>query len=263
MRYWISAALLLAACQQSKQLAYEGADSKTEAAKIEHGKRLTYILDCTGCHGENFEGTDMADKPEDGAMYAPNVTLLVGGYSDAELERLIRRGVPKDGRELWFMPVESFQFLGDQDLASIIAYLRTLKPSGKALPPFKINKVEQKDVDSGVLGNAQAQIRKYHADQPVEMGHQYARGRYIAQTACTGCHNNALQGWPDFTPDLDIAGAYSKPELVQLLTNGQGKQGKDVGPMSQIARRNFAKLTAGEREAVVDYVLARANRPQP
>jgi len=105
MRYWMSAALLLAACQQSSQVSYEGADTKNDAEKVALGKRLTYILDCTGCHGENFQGTNMADKPEDGAMYAPNVTLLLSKYSDAQLDQLIRHGKPKDGREFWFMPV--------------------------------------------------------------------------------------------------------------------------------------------------------------
>lgn len=263
MRHWmIAAALLSASCQQKPQLSYEGADYKTDVAKIAHGKRLTYILDCTGCHGENFEGTDLADKPEDGAMYAPNVTLLASKYSDSEFDRLLRHGVPKDGRALWFMPVESFQFLSDADLAALSAYLRTLKPAGKALPPFKVNKVERKDVDAGILGNAQQQIRKYRDGPPPDLGPRHAWGHYLAQTACTGCHNNALQGWPNFTPSLDIAGAYSKPELTQLLTDGRGKAGKDVGPMSRVARRNFSRLTPREREAIVDYVIARANRPQ-
>ena len=263
MRYWMSAALLLAACQQSSQVSYEGADTKNDAEKVVLGKRLTYILDCTGCHGENFQGTNMADKPEDGAMYAPNVTLLLSKYSDAQLDQLIRHGKPKDGREFWFMPVESFQFLSDEDFSAIVAYLRTLKPAGKELPPFKINAVEQKDVDAGILGNAQQQIHKYRDGPPVDLGPKHAWGHYLAQTACTGCHNNALQGWPNFTPNLDIAGAYSKAELIQLLTDGKGKQGKDVGPMSRVARRNFSRLTPREREAIVDYVLARANRKQP
>src|SRR3954447_548894 len=120
MRHFAIAVLLLVACQpRAAKLSYEGGDYKTDATKVEHGKRLTYILDCTGCHGENLQGTDMAEKPEDGAMYAPNVTLLVSKYSDAELDRLIRHGRPRDGRELWFMPVESFQFLSDQDFAAI------------------------------------------------------------------------------------------------------------------------------------------------
>ena len=102
----------------------------------------------------NLQGTNLADKPQDGAMYAPNITLLIPRYSDADLEKLLRHGVPRDGRQFWFMPVESFQFLSDRDLAAIVAYLRTFKPAGQALPPFKFNSVEQKDVDTGVLGNA-------------------------------------------------------------------------------------------------------------
>lgn len=268
MRIWGAAFLILAACHQPAkspvevaQLSYDGADYKTQAAKVAHGKRLADVLDCTGCHGANLQGTNLADKPEDGVMYAPNVTLLLGRYTDADLDRLIRHGVPKDGREFWFMPVESFQFLSDADLTALIAYLRTIKPGGKPLPTFKFNAVEHKDVEQGLLGNAQAQIRKYRESPPIDLGPQHAWGHYLVETTCTACHNNALQGWPNFTPNLDIAGAYSKTELTRLLTTGQSKTGKDVG-MSSVVRRQFSHLTSREREGIVDYVIARANRPQ-
>ena len=52
----------------------------------------------------------------------------------------------------------------------------------------------------------------------------------------------------------------SKAELMRLLTTGESKTGKEVG-MSQVARRNYSHLTRREREAIVDYILARANRP--
>ena len=84
----------------------------------------------------------------------------------------------------------------------------------------------------------------------------------MVQTTCTACHNNALQGWEGFTPNLDIAGTYSKEELTRLLTTGEGKVKKDLGMMSGVARNSFSKLTPRERDAIVDYVLARANRPQ-
>jgi mono/diheme cytochrome c family protein len=258
----IAAALLIAACQQKPaQLTYEGADYKDATAKVAHGKRLAVILDCAGCHGPNLQGEDMADKPEDGAMYSPNITLKVPTYSDAQLDRLIRHGVPRDGREFWFMPVESYQFLSDADLDALTAYLRTVRPAGKPLPAFKFNPVEKKDVDQGLMGNAQTQIVKYRDEPPVDLGPQHAWGRYMVQTTCTACHNNALQGWTNFTPDLDIAGTYSKAELTRLLTTGASKTGKDVG-MSRVARRQFSHLTARERAAIVDYILARANRPQ-
>jgi hypothetical protein len=152
--------------------------------------------------------------------------------------------------------------LSDRDVAAIIGFVRSFRPAGKPLPPFKFNRAEQKDVDSGIMKDAAAQIAKYRRNPPLDMGPQFERGRYIVKTTCTACHNNALQGWPNWTPNLDIAGAYSKVELTQLLTNGKGKSGKDVGLMSGIARAHFSHLTPREREAVVDYVLARANRPQ-
>lgn len=264
MRNFACATLLLAAsCHpRSPQLSYEGSDYRNDAAKIAHGRRLTHTLGCTGCHGSDLRGKDMSDKAEDGAMFSPNLTLLVAKYNDADFERLFRKGVPKDGREFWFMQVESYQFLSDSDLAALIAYLKTLKPGGEVRPPFKFNKAEQKDVDDGVLKDAEGQIAKYRANPPVDLGPRYAWGRYLAQTTCTACHNNALEGWKDFTPNLDIAGAYSKPELTQLLTNGKGKANKDVGEMSGIARAYFSHFTPREREAVVDYILARASRPR-
>lgn len=263
MRIWGIAILLLATgCQQQAGLSYEGADYKSKAAKVAHGKRLSVVLDCTGCHGPNLQGTNLADKPADGAMYAPNITLLVPGYSDAELDRLIRHGVPKDGRRFWFMQVETYQFLSDPDFAALIAYLRTLKPAGKSLPAFRFNRVEYKDVEQGIMGDAQAQIRKYRENPPIDLGPKHAWGRYLVKTTCTGCHNNALQGWTNFTPNLDIAGAYSKAELTRLLTTGEGKTRKDLGIMSGMGRDHFSRLTPREREAIVDYILARANRPQ-
>jgi len=263
----VAVVFLAAGCQRQAKisaeqapLSYEGADYRTAAEKIVLGKRLTIVLDCTGCHGANLQGKNMADKPEDGAMYSPNITLKVPTYSDSELDRLIRHGVPKDGREFWFMQVESYQFLSDADFAALTAYLRSLRPAGKPLPAFKFNRVEYKDVEQGLMGDAQAQIRKYRDRQPVDLGPQHAWGRYIVKTTCTACHNNALQGWKNFTPDLDIAGTYSQTELTRLLTTGEGKTKKDLGTMSGMGRDHFSHLTQREREAVVDYILARANR---
>jgi len=259
----VFALLAASACQRSPaQLTYEGANAATQTAKIAHGKRLADVLDCTGCHGANLQGENMADKPEDGAMYSPNLTLAVPAYSNAQLDRLIRHGVPKDGRRFWFMQVECYQFLSDADFAALVSYLRTFKPAGQPLPPFKFNKVEYKDVEQGFMGDAQAQILKYRDHQPVDMGPQHAWGRYMVTTTCTGCHNNALQGWPNFTPNLDIAGTYSKAELTRLLTIGEGKTKKELGTMSKMGREHFSRLTPREREAIVDYILARANRPQ-
>lgn len=116
-------------------LIFDGADYAGEAAKIAHGKRLARVLDCTGCHEDDLQGRNVtADDPDYGDMWAPNLTLKLADYNDSDIERLLRTGTPKDGRELWFMPAESYQFLSTPDLAALIAFLRSFKPAGKQVP---------------------------------------------------------------------------------------------------------------------------------
>ncbi|MEO6580582.1 MAG: cytochrome c, partial [Sphingomicrobium sp.] len=262
----------LAACDSKKEepapkpvpvaLTYDGGDYRDQSAKVAHGKRLADILDCTGCHRANLQGQNVtADEPSYGKMNAPNLTLALANYADADIVRLMRQGVPKDGREFWFMPVESFQFLSDADLVAVIAYLRTFKPAGKQLPPIVKGKGFQEDLERG-FGNARAQIARYRAEPPIDLGEAHAKGRYLVETTCTACHNSKLQGYAGFTPDLDIAGSYSSDELTRLLTTGEGKVKKNLGMMSDIGRKHFSKLTPGERAAVVAYIKARVDRPQ-
>jgi mono/diheme cytochrome c family protein len=275
MRVLAVGLLLLAACDRNPneeqqtspaepaQLSYEGADYKDQAAKIAHGKRLATILECISCHGENMQGSNVtADNPQYGDMNAPNLTLLLAQYSDGDFDKLIRQGMPKDGRELWFMPVESYQFLSDADVTAIIAYLRTFKPAGKQLPPMRRGPEYEQEIARGLVGNARSQIAKYRHSPPIDLGKQHEWGRYIVQTTCTGCHNNALQGWEDFTPSLDLAGAYSHAELEHLLVTGEGKVKKNLGMMTETAKESLSQLTPRERAAVIAYVKARAERPQ-
>ena len=260
----------LAACNQEGEkseepvkpaaLTWEGGDYRDDAGKIAHGERLAVVLDCTGCHGANLQGQNVtADDPNYGDMNAPNVTLLLAKYSDDDFRKLFRKGVPKDGRELWFMPVESFQFLSDADLDVVVAYLRTLKPEGMQLPPIKKGKGFQEDVERG-FGNASQQIARYSAERLDHLGPQFEWGRYLVETTCTSCHNSKLQGYEGFSPNLEIAGTYSEAELTRLLTTGQGKTRKDLGMMSEMVRNHFSHVTPRDRAAIVGYVKERADR---
>jgi mono/diheme cytochrome c family protein len=245
------------------QLTFDGGDYKDEAAKLAHGKRLAIVLDCTGCHGANLQGKNVTrDDPDYGDMNAPNLTLRLAQYSDEDFTRLIRQGVPKGRREFWFMPVESFQFLSDRDLSALLSYLRTFKPAGRQLPPIRKGAGFYKDVERG-FGSAGQQVARYRAKPPADLGEQHGQGRYLVETVCTACHNNELQGYEGFSPNLDIAGAYSPAELKTLLTTGKGKSKPDLGMMSEMGRDVFSQFTPSERQAIVGYVKARADRPQP
>lgn len=245
-------------------ITYDGANATDRAAILAHGERVGWMLGCQSCHGENLQGKNVtADDPAWGDMNAPNVTLWLEHYSDAELDKLIRHGVPKDGRELWFMPPENFQYVSDADFAALVAYLRTFKPEGTQLPPIRKGPEMLKLIEEGELESAVPTVARFKRETPVDLGEPHRLGRYIAMTTCTECHNSKLQGYKNFTPDLDFAGAYSVAELEALLTTGKGKSKPDLGLMSNTARERFSKFTSRERGALIAYLKARADRPRP
>jgi cytochrome c553 len=72
---------------------------------------------CTECHGQTLEGTE--ETP---------ALSIVAGYTQAEFMRLMREGVPKDGRKLEMMGgVARARFVdfSDEEIASLYAYLST------------------------------------------------------------------------------------------------------------------------------------------
>ncbi len=244
-------------------LTYDGADATDAKARLAHGERLASILSCKGCHAADLRGRNVtAGEAPVGDMYAPNLTLLLPTYSDAELDRAIRGGIAKDGRHLWFMPSETYSHLSDADFAALVSYLRTHRPGGKPQPPIRKGPAYLADIEKGIYTDGPGMVKRYAAEQPIDLGPDHAFGRYLAKTTCTECHNGKLQGFENFTPNLDMAGAYSAEELTRLLTTGEGKVKKDLGLMSSTSREAFAKLTPRERTALVAYVKARAEQPQ-
>jgi mono/diheme cytochrome c family protein len=78
-----------------------------------------------------------------GKLVAPNLTpdpeTGAGTWSDDQLARAIREGVGHDGRALFpFMPYERYRSMSDEDLASIIVYVRALPPVRNPLPQSEI-----------------------------------------------------------------------------------------------------------------------------
>lgn len=262
---------MLGACQPpanpaktgSPALQLDGADYRTAAQKLAHGKRLAVLLGCHSCHGPTMQGTNVtADEPEMGEMNAPNLSLLMPRYSDAEFERALRAGIPKDGREFWFMPSEGLQFLSKADMAALIAYLRTVPPGGAPMPPLRKGPLFFHLIDTGEMRPAPEIAARFRHEQPVDLGPGHAFGRHVAMLVCSECHNSTLQGYVEFTPDLVVAGAYSPAQLEHLLTTGEGIAPRDLDMMGETVRARLNRLTPRERGALIAYLKARAERPR-
>ena len=79
-------------------------------------------------------GTVFAEGSElPGKVISPNLTpdkeTGAGNWTDDMLARAVREGIGHDGRTLFpLMPYMNYREMPDEDLASVIAYLRTLPP---------------------------------------------------------------------------------------------------------------------------------------
>jgi cytochrome c553 len=268
MRYWTFPALLLAACQQqpmkpaaqSAAIAFDGAEVTDAAARIAHGERISWALGCRGCHREKLEGGTFYER------YASNLSRDLPNYSDAEIERVLRTGVPRDGRQLWGMPSEIFQHLSEADMTALIADLRTPKPDGKPTQPPKPWEADAKEmIAKGELKTAKDTVLHDKSMGPVDLGPEYALGRYITRVTCAECHGPKLEGGkPGEPPNLVVAAGYTRAEFETLMTKGIAAGGRKLkNPlMGEVARERFTHFTPHERDALYAYLKARAEQLQ-
>jgi len=163
------------------------------------------------------------------------------------------------------MPSEVFQHLSAADMKALIAYLRSIKPVGKKLPPPQFSVQDKKDIAAGVYKPAVAGVRETRDVLPFDAGPQYALGRYIASVTCAECHGSKLEGAPAAKPgqppNLIVAGGYTRDQFETLITKGIPVGGRKLNPMmSGVATTRFSHLTPHERDALYAYLKARADK---
>src|SRR5215211_2318130 len=110
----------------------------SDATAVQRGEHLATIFLCTRCHSEDLGGQVYFDAPGLLSIPTPNLTSGDGGvgsfYTDKDWVRAIRHGVSPDGRALFLMLSNAYQYLGEEDLSALIAYLKTIPPVDNKLP---------------------------------------------------------------------------------------------------------------------------------
>jgi cytochrome c553 len=246
-----------AAAMVKAELTFEGAKAPGKAAMLAHGERLSHVLGCRGCHGKELVGKDFYGVP------SANLTRDIHKLNDAQFVRALREGQRTDKRDMWAMPSEIFQHLGDADMSALIAYLRTLKPAGEATPPLPpFDAKTREEIASGKLKPASQWVRETKTKTPVDLGEGHALGRYITMVTCAECHGSRLEGVDKFTPDLIVAGAYTREEFEALMTKGVPNGPRKLELMASVGKNRFSRMTRQERDAVYAYLKARAEQPQ-
>jgi mono/diheme cytochrome c family protein len=201
----------------AKKRALTGRKFEATPQRLARGKYLVDgVMGCFGCHtdqdwskpgappvaGKEGSGHVWSDQDRPW-LVAPNITpdkeTGARNWSDDTLARAIREGIGHDGRALFpVMPYQDYNQLSDEDLASVIVYLRTVPAVRNQLPttkvPFPINFFNQ-NVPQPVTA----------AVPPPDQSSAVARGAYLVRMgACADCHTPQEKGQP--FPGMDFAG---------------------------------------------------------
>lgn len=174
----------------------------TEARRARGEYLANGALQCVLCHsardwtapgapplrGREFAGALMRDDGN-ARLVAPNLTpdraTGAASWSDDMLARAIREGVGHDGRALHpLMWYGAFRGLADEDVASLVVYLRSLPPVRNALPRTRLSDERRDEIE--------AELRPLRTPVPMpDTSQATERGRYLVRAAdCAGCHTS-------------------------------------------------------------------------
>lgn len=137
-----------------------------------------------------------------GTLYAKNITPAgIGKWTDGELMRLITNGVNKDGNAIFpLMPYLSYNNLTQEDLYSIVAYVRSLQPIENAVGESSLNFPLNFIVKT-------IPPEKYIPAEEVDKTNKQKYGEYLVNIAgCADCHTPQDKGEP--LPGMYCAGGF-------------------------------------------------------
>jgi mono/diheme cytochrome c family protein len=231
---------------------------------------MTSVSGCFGCHSEHdwkshgapvVPGTEGAGEvmplPEvPGTVVAPNITsdveTGVGGWSDDELARAIREGVDRNGRTLFpMMPYERYRTMADEDLASIIVYMRTIPPIRRQLAQSEIIFPVKYLVRS-----APEPVTQPVSSDAAQSTNPVIRGAYLLNIAgCADCHTPDVRGVPvagmDFAGGAPRNGPWGTVSAANITPDDSGIKYYDEALFIQTMRTGYVR--ARELKPIMPY----------
>lgn len=220
----------------------------------EVGARLAFVFGCRTCHQADMRGQVLFQEDLMFRVVAPNVSVAVQDYSDAELVRLLRTNTRRNGRVAVGMPAQAFQRLDDETVGHLLAWLRTLTPvAAEPLPATQLYLPVRGAILAGAYPIDEIRGNPPEAAAVLADRHHPDRGRRLLQGVCGECHGTDFAGSEGMgAPALAVARAYSLEQFRRLMREGIVLAGTDSasGLMSGVARARFAHLADDEIEAM-------------
>jgi len=246
-----------------------------DPAKSQQINRGQYLAEglahCSACHTpRNFlmgekGGSVLAGAPL-GPWHAPNITSDkvsgVGGWSDAELVQYLKtgrvEGKGQAGGAMAEAVTNSFQHLRDDDVAAIVAYLRTV-------PPVRDNAQGQPAYSYGKAASDESTLRG--ASGPNEHN-SLNSGAVLFSGYCASCHTasgsgSSGQDYPSLFHNT-ATGARNPANLVSAILYGvERKVGDNEIMMPRFDARSYVNpLTDKQIALIANYVLKQYGNPE-
>lgn len=117
--------------------------SPEEVALVERGRYLYTVASCALCHNVDGSGGLKISWRPFGTLWTRNISsdplTGIGRWKDKEIARAIRSGITPDGRSLHWQGMiwDHASNWDEEDLHALIAYLRTLPPIRREIPPSR------------------------------------------------------------------------------------------------------------------------------
>jgi mono/diheme cytochrome c family protein len=239
----------------------------TEAGALERGKYLFESRGCADCHGANGGGREFVNDGKGVRLAGPNITPggVTALYQPQDWVRTVRHGVKPNGQPAMIMPSEDYNRLTNQDLASLVAYVRGLPPLAGGAAVLELPIPVRVLYGFGAIKDAAARIDHSRPPaQPVPEAVDAQHGAYVANM-CLGCHGEHLSGGkipggpPDWPPAANLTPgegtAMSRypdaAQFVSMLRNGKRPDGK---PIKVMPFESLAKLNDVDARALYEYL---------
>jgi len=242
----------------------------TDTASIEYGKHRAESL-CEGCHSKDLSGIEnWFNAGPLGTVDSANLTAGVGGVgqeftSDEDYVRAIRHGIDPEGKPLFMPAVVSTSQLSDTDLASIIAYIKTVPPVDHKTNGKNFKPLAKILLAAGKLGKLPVESVSHNTQVTApERGVSVEYGDYLVNTNdCHVCHGPNLNGGPfpdptriKISPNLTPGGEldfWTEEQFINTIRTGVTPSGHELDP-SFMPWNDFRLFSDDELKAVWLYL---------
>jgi mono/diheme cytochrome c family protein len=235
--------------------------SAERVARGEHIARAT----CAGCHSTKNDvplsgGYNLSERAHMPLGDITPFNLTPGGplkdWTDGEIFRAVRNSADKDGHPLMVMSAQGVRHLSDDDLTSVVAYLRSQPAVNGTTPPEQFSVLAMLFAGANMLPFNLAYLPD-HMSSPARAASVDYGNYVVGWNGCRECHGERLTGGGGGVlpkgPNLRVVKGWTREQFLQTLRTGVDPFGKKLDP-EMMPWKLLGRLDDDELSAVYLYL---------